>query len=160
MEISDISTGNIIEKGVANHASKAYELSHFMPYSDPVQSQLPFKREGKFILPKPFSYDNFSINVYDLEFEAEDQVESVFGIEDEVQSYSNSYLVPTPNPRPKWAQKVIEASRNMVGDSPHKTRTKSQFQYESLALCHANPLLLERFYKLPEICYMMVRSDQ
>ena len=31
VEISDISTGRIIAKGVANHASKAYEFSHFLP---------------------------------------------------------------------------------------------------------------------------------
>ena len=36
VEISDISTEKLIEKGVANHASKAYEFSHFLPYSDPV----------------------------------------------------------------------------------------------------------------------------
>ena len=30
--ISDISTRKIIVKGVANHASKAYEFSHFLPY--------------------------------------------------------------------------------------------------------------------------------
>ena len=34
VEISDISTGKLIVKGVANHASKEYEFSHFMPYSD------------------------------------------------------------------------------------------------------------------------------
>ena len=39
MEITDISTGNIIAKGVANHASKAYEFSHIMPPSEPVHSQ-------------------------------------------------------------------------------------------------------------------------
>ena len=32
MEITDISTRNIIVKGVANHASKAYEFSHFIPF--------------------------------------------------------------------------------------------------------------------------------
>ena len=45
-------------KDVANCAFKAYEFSKFMSYSDLVQSQLPFEREGKFILPKPFAYDN------------------------------------------------------------------------------------------------------
>ena len=39
VEIIDISTGNIIAKGVANHASKAYEFSHFMPFSELVHSQ-------------------------------------------------------------------------------------------------------------------------
>ena len=33
VEISKISSGKLIIKGVANHASKAYEFSHFLPYS-------------------------------------------------------------------------------------------------------------------------------
>ena len=48
VDITYISTRNIIEKGVANHASKVYEFSHFIPFSEPVQSQ----REGKNI-PSP-----------------------------------------------------------------------------------------------------------
>ena len=72
VEISKISNGKLIEKGVANHSFKEYEFSHFLSYSDRVQSQLPFKREGKFILPKPFSYDYVSINVSYLEIEVED----------------------------------------------------------------------------------------
>ena len=50
MEITYISTGKIIAKCVANHASKAYEFSHFLPYSDLAQPQLPFKRGGKNIV--------------------------------------------------------------------------------------------------------------
>ena len=38
VEIIDISTMNIIEKGVANHASKEYEFSHFIPISEPMHS--------------------------------------------------------------------------------------------------------------------------
>ena len=48
LEITYISTGNIIVKGVSNHASKAYEFSDFMPFSEPMHSQ----REGKNI-PSP-----------------------------------------------------------------------------------------------------------
>ena len=44
VEITDISTGNIIVKGVANHASKEYEFSHFMPFLEPVHSQKPLAR--------------------------------------------------------------------------------------------------------------------
>ena len=52
--------------------------------------------ECKFILPKPFSCD---YGCYDApEFEVEDQVESVFGIKDEVQLDLDSDLIPTPNP--------------------------------------------------------------
>ena len=46
MEIIDISIGNIITKGAANHASKAYDFSHFMPFSEPVHSQRPLESEG------------------------------------------------------------------------------------------------------------------
>ena len=38
VEITDISTRNIIVKGATNHASKAYEFSHFMPFLEPVHS--------------------------------------------------------------------------------------------------------------------------
>ena len=48
MEITDISTGNIIAKGITNHASKGYQFSHFMPFLEPVHSQ----REGTNI-PSP-----------------------------------------------------------------------------------------------------------
>ena len=38
VEIIDISTGNIIAKGVAEHASKEYSFLHFMPYTNPLQA--------------------------------------------------------------------------------------------------------------------------
>ena len=34
VEMSNISTRKIIVKGVANHVSKEYEFSHFLPYAD------------------------------------------------------------------------------------------------------------------------------
>ena len=77
-------------------------------------SQLPIEREGIFILPKPFSYNNVSFNVSDSKSEAKDKVESIYGIEDEVQSDLDLDLVPTPDPRPKWDQKVIEVVGNMT----------------------------------------------
>ena len=35
VEITKISTGRVIAKGVANHAQKVYMFSHFLPYSNP-----------------------------------------------------------------------------------------------------------------------------
>ena len=55
VEITGISTGNIIAKGAANHASKKYEFSHFMPFSEPVHSQQPLAREGKNISSTSFA---------------------------------------------------------------------------------------------------------
>ena len=54
VEITDISTRNIIAKGVANHASKAYDFSHFFSFSELVHSQLPLERGGKKILYTSF----------------------------------------------------------------------------------------------------------
>ena len=35
VEIIEISNGKVIAKGVANHTSKVYMFSHFLPYSNP-----------------------------------------------------------------------------------------------------------------------------
>ena len=70
LEITDISTGNIIVKGDANHASKAYEFSHFMPFSEPVHSQQPLAREGKNISSTSFAVStivDLAVSVYEIE---------------------------------------------------------------------------------------------
>ena len=41
-------------------------------------------------------------------------------------------MVPTPNPRPKWAQKVIEATHNMNKESYDMRRTRSLFKKRAL----------------------------
>ena len=35
VDISEISNGKVIEKGVVDHTSKVYKFSHFLPYSNP-----------------------------------------------------------------------------------------------------------------------------
>ena len=35
VEITEISNGKVIAKGVVNHTSKVYMFSHFLPYSNP-----------------------------------------------------------------------------------------------------------------------------
>ena len=35
VEITEISNGKVIEKGVVDHTSKVYMFSHFLPYSNP-----------------------------------------------------------------------------------------------------------------------------
>ena len=74
VEILDISFGNIIAKGIEIHSSKAYALSHFMPYSDPIQSQLPFKEEEGINSPLfPFVDKDVLSNFSNLEDEEQDQ---------------------------------------------------------------------------------------
>ena len=73
MEISHISTGNIIEKGVSNDASKAYKFLHFLPHSTPVQSQQPFEREGKNSPSSPFADNDMLSKISISEDEEKDQ---------------------------------------------------------------------------------------
>ena len=96
MDITDISTGKIIVKGVANHASKAYEFSHFLPYSDPIQSQLPFKREGKNIISTPFANDVLSNVLY-----SKDEKKDQYDLEIEIEPQED--LDPNPTPIPSEA---------------------------------------------------------
>ena len=62
-------------KGVANHASKAYEFSHFMPFSELVHSQQPLAREGKIISSTSFasstSIADPVVSVYDIEIQGD-----------------------------------------------------------------------------------------
>ena len=57
MDIFEISTGNLIEKGAANHAFKAYEFSHFLPNSYP-SALLTYSNTSK-IWHEIFSHLNF-----------------------------------------------------------------------------------------------------
>ena len=81
VEITDISIGTIIVKGVSNHVSKAYEFSHFMPPLEPMHSQQPLAREGKIITSISFtastSIANPYLSVYDLEIQGDSDLDSV-----------------------------------------------------------------------------------
>ena len=100
MEISYIPTGKIIVKGVANHASKEYEFSHFLPYSAPVQSQQPFEREGNNSLSSPFADNDMLSKISVSEDEEQDQHDHDIDI---LPQYD---LDPDPTPiqnqNPKW----------------------------------------------------------
>ena len=76
VEITYISTGNIIAKGVANHASKSYEFSHFMPPLELVHSQQPLAREGKNISSTSFVVSTSIVDPVVLGYEIEVQGDS------------------------------------------------------------------------------------
>ena len=81
VEITYISIGNIIAKGVANHASKAYEFSHVMPPSEPMHSQQPLAREGKIIASTSFASSTSIaypyLSVYEIEIQGDSYIDSV-----------------------------------------------------------------------------------
>ena len=130
VEIIDISTGNIIAKGVANHASKAYEFSHFMPFPKLVHSQQLLAREGINIPSTSFAISNCIaepvVSVYEIEIQGDSD--------------------PDPVPTPKW-----EARK--MGRNPSDTQ-----KTKNLALCHAILPPSERYNKIPMRCYM-ARDD-
>ena len=111
VEIIDISTQKIIEKGdIAYHASKSYAFSQFMPYSDPVQRQLPFEADKGIktpLLPIAYTYllSNISYSDSDSE-EEEDQHDS--DIDFIPQRDLNLDPASTSSHQPKWAQQLIK----------------------------------------------------
>ena len=125
VEITDISIGNIIVKGVANHSSKAYEFSHFLPYSAPVQSQQPFKREGKNSLSSPFADNDMLSNIS----VSKDEEKYLHDLDIEIvpQDYLDLDPTPIPNQKPKWAENIIEATGNIFGDPDDSKRMRSQY---------------------------------
>ena len=106
VDISYISTGNLIVKGVANHASKAYEFSHFLPYSAPAQSQEPFERGGINSLSSPFVDNDMLSNISVSEDEEQDQHD--LDIDIVPQDYPDPNPSPILNQKPKWDEKLIE----------------------------------------------------
>ena len=58
VEISDISNGKIIAKGVVDHTSKVYKFSHFLPYSNP-STLLIHANEARNIWHEIFGHLNY-----------------------------------------------------------------------------------------------------
>ena len=68
-------------------------------------------------------------------------------------------LTPIPNQNPKWDENLIEAGGNVDGDPDDRTRMRSQYQNEHVALSHTTLLPIEWCNKHLEICYLMMKID-
>ena len=72
VKITNISTSQIVAKGIVVHASKAYYFSHFMPFSVPTSSQLPFEaNEGINIPSLPIAVSVLNPNIFYSDSEEE-----------------------------------------------------------------------------------------
>ena len=141
VDISDISTGNIIVKGVTDHASKAYELSHFMPYSYIVQAQLPFESDKGIKTPLlPFADTNLLSNISNSDSK-EEEYQYDFDIEFTPQRDLDLDPTSTSSYQLKWSQHLIEVAGDGAGDPDDKKRMRSQCQKENVAPSHTYPLL-------------------
>ena len=158
MEILYITTGKIVVKGVANHASNSYEFSHFLPYSAPTQCQKPFEREGKNSLSYPFADNDMLSKISFLE--DEEQYRHDLDIKIIPQDDLDPYPPPIPNQNPKWPKNLIKAVGNGAGNIDDRRRMRSQYQNEHVALSHTTSLPTDRFIKLPERCYLLMKIDQ
>ena len=63
-EITDISNGKAIAKGVVDHTSKVYMFSHFLPYSNP-STLLIHANEARNIWHERFGHINYKY-IYNL----------------------------------------------------------------------------------------------
>ena len=58
VEISEISNGKVITKGVVDHTSKVYKFSHFLPYSNP-SAFLTHANEARKLWNERFGHLNY-----------------------------------------------------------------------------------------------------
>ena len=125
MEITKISTGEIVAKGIADHASKAYIFSHFMPNTVPASSQLSFEADEGINIPSihiAVSVSNPDIS--DSDSEEESSQHDPY-IELTPQRDLDPYPASTSFHHPKWTKQLIEATGDCVGDPYDKRRTRS-----------------------------------
>ena len=66
---------------------------------------------------------------------------------------------PIPNQKPKWDEKLIEATGNVGGDPDNRRITRSQYQNEHVALSHIASLPIAWCNKLLGRCYLMIAND-
>ena len=81
--------------------------------------------------------------------EDEEQEQHDLDIDIVPQDYLNLDSTPIPNQKPKWAQNLIEAVKNVDGNPDDRRRTRSQYQNEHVALSHSVSLPSEWCNKLP-----------
>ena len=135
-------------KGIADHASKAYDFSHIMLYPYPVQPQVLFEEDKGIktpLLPIANTYLLSNISDSNLE-EEEDQHDSTI----ELTPQRDIDLDPTStsSQHPKWDQQLIEASRDGVGDIDDNIIIRSQYQKENFTLSYPDPLLSDRLFMM------------
>ena len=63
VEISEISNGKVIAKGVVDHSSKVYKFSHFLPFSNP-STLLIHDNEASNIWHEIFGHINYKCLSY------------------------------------------------------------------------------------------------
>ena len=93
VEITKISTGEIVAKGIDDHSSKEYSFSHFMPFSIPSSSQLPFEADEGINIPSlPIAV---SVLNPDISYSNSEEESSQFDIDIELTNQRDLDLDPT-----------------------------------------------------------------
>ena len=125
MEITKIATGELVAKGIDDHASKAYIFSHFMPYTVPTSPRLSFEADKGINIPSlPIAVSVSNPNISDSDSKEESSQYDL-----DIELITQRDLDPNPTSTSyqqlKWAKKLIEAVGDGVGDSDDKRRMRS-----------------------------------
>ena len=134
-------------KGIVDHASKAYIFSLHAIHSSSIMTG--FIRTWRRYKHSVTSYCSFSFKSWHFWFKFRRGVIPTWSRHwaynsKGSRSRSNIYLILLP----KWAKQLIEAAGDGAGDPYDKRRTRSQYQKESAALSHIDPLLYGRYFMM------------
>ena len=107
VEIINISTGDIVAKGIADHASKAYYFSHFMSLSVPSSPQLPFEADEDINIPSL----PIVVSVLNTDISYSDSEEESSQFDPDIELTNQRDLDPnstsTSFQHPKWSKNLI-----------------------------------------------------
>ena len=71
----------------------------------------------------------------------------------------NPLHIPNQNPKPRWAQNIIDAARIGDGDPEDRIRTRFQYQNEHATLSLIDWISIVWCIKVPGRCYLMTAND-
>ena len=117
-------------------------------------------QEGITIYPPIFDDDDDVLQVSDSD--EEDHIQHDPVIETESQEILDPDPVPIPNqnPKPIWAQKLLDAVGSGVGNPEDRRRTMSQYQNEHVSLSLIDSVPTEWCNKVQGRCYLIIVNDQ
>ena len=103
----------------------------------------PFEaQEGIINLPLPFDNDDL-LHVSDLDEEDQDQHDPVIEAEPHEILDLDPVSIPNQNPKPRWAQKLLDETGSGAGNTEDRRRTRSQYQNEHVSLSLTDSLPTE-----------------
>ena len=114
-------------------------------------------QKGITTLPIPFD-DDYLLHFLDSYEEDQDQHDHGIEFESHQILDPNPTSIPNRKPNPRWDQKLIATAGDGAGNPEDRSRTRSQYQNEHVALSLTYSLPTKWCKNIPGWCYWMIMN--